>query len=411
MGERWGLQHRAVRSRPFHGDAEHSWAVVGGKNTVIPEIIGRLRTPCYVLDTALLKRNLQILARIQERTGCKILLALKGFAFWNVFPLMRNDLAGIAASSLHEARLGREEFGKEVHLYAPAYRDDEIGSLLELSDCVVFNSFSQWRRFREQCQNRDILYGLRINPEHSETSVSMYDPCASGSRFGIPLGEFDPDGLEGITGLHFHTLCQSSADALERTLKVVESKFGAYLHDREWVSFGGGHFITSEDYDVDQLCRMIDDFQSRYDVLVYLEPSETIALNCGFLVSSVLDVTRTTIDTVILDTSAVTHIPDVLEMPYRPAIEGAGEPGQYPHTYRLGGISCLSGDVIGDYSFPKPLNVGDKLVFHDMAAYTMVKNNTFNGISLPDIVHYDSATHLIRVVRSFSYQDYKNRLS
>lgn len=375
------------------------------------------RTPCYVLDTALLKKNLQVLADVQERAGCKILLALKGFATWSVFDIVRQYLAGVAASSLHEARLGREEFAKptagrplEVHVCAPAYRDDEFGELVSLVDHVVFNSFSQWQHFRGRVRP-GVSCGLRINPQHSEVKVRLYDPCAPGSRLGIVAASFGGADVSGIEGLHFHTLCELNSDALERTLGAVEAGFGKHLAGMRWVNFGGGHHITRSGYDLERLVRLILDFRKRYNVAVYLEPGEAIALDAGYLVASVLDIVHNDCDIAILDTSAAAHMPDVLEMPYKPRLVGAGEPGEYRYTYRLGGLSCLAGDVIGDYSFPQPLVVGQRLVFLDMAHYTMVKNNTFNGLRLPDIVVFDSESGKERLVKTFGYEDYRDRLS
>ncbi len=376
------------------------------------DIFSQVPSPCYVCDEVALRRNAEILAGVRERTGCKILLALKGFAMWSAFPLLRDYLDGVTASSLHEARLGREHFGKEVHVYAPAYREDEFGELLTYVDHITFNSFSQWRRFKEQASVLgDTAVALRINPEHSEVKTAIYDPCAPCSRLGITRQAFDGDDLAGISALHFHTLCELNSDALERTLAAVEEKFGAFLPQMKWVNFGGGHHVTREDYDVDRLCRLISIFQERYDVQVYLEPGEAVALNAGVLVASVLDFVDNGMTIAILDTSASTHMPDVLEMPYRPNIVGAGEAGEYAHTYRLGGMTCLAGDVIGDYSFPQPLKVGDRLFFLDMAHYSMVKNNMFNGVNLPAIALCDTEKGSWRVVREFRYEDYRDRLS
>ncbi len=370
-------------------------------------------TPCYVVNEGSLRRNLEILAGVQQRTGCKIILALKGFSMFSTFPVVRKYLSGIAASSLDEARLGFEEFGGEVHVCAPAYRDAGFQELLRYATHITFNSFSQWQRFRPAVSysEKKARCGLRINPRHSEVKVAMYDPCAPGSRLGITREQFHGQDLEGITGLHFHTLCELNSDSLERTLAVVERDFGPFLRRMEWVNFGGGHHITRQDYDVDRLCRVIDHFRKRYDVEVFLEPGEAIALNAGVLVASVLDIIHNDMDIAVLDTSAAAHMPDVLEMPYRPEIAGAGRPEKYPHTYRLGGMTCLAGDVIGDYSFPEPLAVGSRLTFMDMAHYTMVKNNTFNGIRLPSIAVYDPGKDKIRVVREFNYEDYRGRLS
>jgi carboxynorspermidine decarboxylase len=375
--------------------------------------LSRLSTPCYMIDLGLLEGNLKVLADVQARTGCKILLALKGFAAWSTFELCGRYLHGAAASSLHEAKLAAEYFRKEVHLCAPAYRDDEIPEYLRIIDHVVFNSFAQLGRFREAVESagRPVEIGLRINPRHSEVKTRIYDPCAPGSRLGIPIEQFEPDALDGIDGLHFHTLCELNADSLERTLAAVERQFGRFIPRMKWVNFGGGHHITRPDYDVDLLCRLVSGFIDRYRVGVYLEPGEAIALNTGFLVASVLDIVHNELDIALLDTSASAHMPDVLEMPYRPRIEGADDPGKLTHTYRLAGPTCLAGDVIGDYSFERPLKVGDKLVFYDMAHYTMVKNTMFNGINLPDIVLYDPKTGEFKLQRRFTYEDFKSRLS
>jgi carboxyaminopropylagmatine decarboxylase len=369
-------------------------------------------TPCYIVDAAAIERNLKILGSVQERTGCRILLALKGFAMFSLFPLIRKYLSGIAASSLHEARLGYEMFSKEVHVCAPAYIESEFGALLSYCDHVVFNSFTQWKRFRSSVFNtgKSIRCGIRVNPEHSEVRVPIYDPCGPFSRLGVTHKEFQEHELSGISGLHFHSLCELNADSLQRTVKAFEDGFGHLIDQMDWVNFGGGHHITRKDYDVDGLCETIQRFRNQHAVTVYLEPGEAIALNAGVLVSTVLDVIRNEMDIVILDTSAAAHMPDVLEMPYRPEIVGAGKPGEHPHTYRLGGMTCLAGDVIGDYSFPEPLNVGDKLTFSDMAHYTMVKNNTFNGVRLPAIAIQDPSGN-VAVVRTFHYENYRSRLS
>lgn len=371
------------------------------------------RTPCYVVDEGLLRKNLELLADVQEKAGCKIILALKGFAMFSTFPLIKKYLSGISASSLNEARLGFDEFGPDVHLCAPAYRPDEIDDIIKYSSHIIFNSFPQWDTFKDRiaASGKDIKCGLRINPEHSEVKTPIYDPCSPGSRLGIRISDFREDDLTGITGLHFHTLCELNADSLERTLKVVENKFGPIIKEMDWVNFGGGHHVTRSDYDRELLVGLIKDFKYKYGVDIYLEPGEAIALNTGFLVASVLDITKADKAIAILDTSAAAHMPDVLEMPYRPEIDGAGKPGEKKHTYRLGGMTCLAGDIIGEYSFDEPLEPGTRLVFKDMAHYTMVKNNTFNGIGLPDIALYDPGTDAARVIKSFGYEDYKNRLS
>lgn len=371
-----------------------------------------VKTPCYVVDEELLEKNLLILDSVQTRTGCKILLALKAFAMFSLFPLVKKYLHGIAASSVDEARLGFEEFGGEVHVFSPAYNEEEFGQLLSLADHIVFNSFSQWTTFRSRIppEARGKKFAIRVNPEHSEVKTAIYDPCAPFSRLGVTLANFRPEELDGISGLHFHTLCELDADSLERTLVVFEKKFGEFLHGMEWLNFGGGHHITRPGYNIELLCSSISRIASKYGVSVYLEPGEAIALGAGFLVASVLDIIDNGIKIAILDTSAATHMPDVLEMPYRPEIVDAGRPGIHPYTYRLGGPSCLAGDVAGDYSFPEPLKVGSKVIFLDMAHYTMVKNNTFNGIRLPSIAIRKRGGG-VNVVREFGYEEYRRRLS
>ena len=376
--------------------------------------VSKLATPCYVVDESKLAANLRRLDEVQRRTGCKIILALKGFSMFSTFPQIRKVLHGTAASSLNEARLGFEEFNHEVHVYAPAYRADEFDELLGYAYHLVFNSFTQWRQFKPRVaqSGRPIRCGIRVNPQHSEVKVPLYDPCATGSRLGVTRDQFEGQDLSGVSGIHFHTLCELNADALARTLPVVEEKFGRYFDGLSWINFGGGHHITRADYDVDLLCQIIQGFRARHPHLdVYLEPGEAIALNTGVLVASVLDIVHNGMDIAILDTSAAAHMPDVLEMPYRPGIVGAGNPGELPYTCRLGGLTCLAGDVIGDYSFPAPLAIGDKLIFADMAHYTMVKNNTFNGVGLPSIAIYHPDWEAIEVVRRFGYEDYRNRLS
>ena len=369
-------------------------------------------TPCYIIEEDALLRNLEILDSVQKKSGCKIIMALKGFAMFALFPLIRRYLCGVSASSIDEARLGYEQFGGEVHVCAPAYIGTEFDELLGYTDHMVFNSFSQWSRFKERVagNNRKISCGIRVNPEHSEVKVHIYDPCGPFSRLGTTRENFEENELDGITGLHFHNLCELNSDSLARTLKIVEDKFGSFFHRIRWINFGGGHHITRKDYDVDLLCSLITDFKKRHSLEVYLEPGEAIALNAGVLEASVLDIIRNKMNIAILDTSAAAHMPDVLEMPYRPAITGAGLPGEYHNTYRLGGMTCLAGDIIGDYSFREPLKTGSRLVFQDMAHYTMVKNNTFNGVRLPSIAIRKSSGEVV-IVRRFGYEDYKNRLS
>ncbi|MBA9088542.1 carboxynorspermidine decarboxylase [Fontibacillus solani] len=372
-----------------------------------------LPSPCFVVDEALLTRNLEILDSVQKRTGCNILLALKGFSMHSTFPLVGKYLKGITSSSLNEARLGYEKMGKEVHAYAPAYVDSEFDEYLKYCDHIVFNSFSQWNKYKDRVksvQGKTIECGIRINPEYSEGRTPIYDPCYNHSRLGVTLANFKPEELEGIDGIHFHTLCQQNSDALERTIQVIEEKFGEHLHKMKWINFGGGHHITREDYDIETLVRVINRIKDTYNVQVYLEPGEAVALNTGFLVASVLDILDNDMNIGILDTSAACHMPDVLEMPYRPEIIGAGMPNEKAYTYRFGGLTCLAGDVIGDYSFDEPLKPGDRLVFTDMAIYSMVKTNTFNGVNLPSIASYNEQEG-IKIIRQFGYEDFSSRLS
>ncbi|HEY1558876.1 MAG TPA: carboxynorspermidine decarboxylase [Kofleriaceae bacterium] len=371
--------------------------------------VSDVETPCFITDLGALEANLRILADVQRRAGCTILLALKGFAQWSTFPLVRKYLAGATSSSVAEARLAREELGGEVHAYAPAYTDGEIAELVTLADHVVVNSPAQWRRHRARLERARISCGLRVNHEHQEADVALYDPAGACSRLGTTRANLhDVDGLDG---LHFHTLCQNDSDALERAIAAFETKFGDFIPRVQWVNFGGGHHITRPDYDRERLVRVVRAFHDKWGKRVYLEPGEAIALGTGVLVASVLDTFDNGMPIAILDTSATAHMPDVLEMPYRPVIVGAGEPGAKQITYRLGGMTCLAGDVIGDYSFDRPLAIGDKLVFLDMAHYTMVKTTTFNGVRLPSIATHDPATKQITVHRRFAYRDYRDRLS
>ena len=375
-----------------------------------------LETPCFVTDLGALEANLQILGDVQKRAGCTILLALKGFAQWSTFPLVAKYLAGATSSSVAEARLAREELGGEVHAYAPAYSDAEMAELVTLADHIVLNSPSQWRRHRPaieaaRASGRTLSCGLRVNHEHQEVEVALYDPAGAFSRLGTTRANLRAEDLDGIDGLHFHTLCQVNSDALERAIAAFETKFGEFIPQMKWVNFGGGHHITRPDYDRERLVRVILAFRAKWNVPVYLEPGEAIALGTGILVASVMDTLYNGMPIAILDASATAHMPDVLEMPYRPVIIGAGDPGATPHTYRLGGLTCLAGDVIGDYSFPRALVPGDKLVFLDMAHYTMVKTSTFNGVRLPSIATHDPVTKTITIHRRFGYRDYRVRLS
>ena len=374
--------------------------------------ISTLPTPSYLVDQRLLIKNLELLSSVKERTGCKILLAQKAFSMFSVYPLIAKYLDGVTSSGVMEARLGYEEMGKEVHTYAPAFADHEMDDVIRYSDHIVFNSFHQWNKFKDKVKNsgKQIECGLRLNPKYSEIDTDIYNPCFTGSRLGITAEQFQPDELDGIDGLHFHTMCEQNSDTLERTLKVVDDTFGSYIKQMKWLNFGGGHHITRSDYDIETLIRCIQFAQDTYGVQVYLEPGEAVALNTGYLVSTVLDTIENGMHLAILDTSAACHMPDVLEMPYRPHIIGAGLPNEKTYTYRLGGPTCLAGDIIGDYSFDAPLKEGDKLIFCDMAHYTMVKNNTFNGMNLPSIALYSQENGL-QIIKQFGYEDFKSRLS
>ncbi len=377
----------------------------------------RVTTPAFVVDEGLLKKNLAVLADVKKQTGCRILLALKCFAMFSVFPLLKTVLDGTCASSPHEARLGREEFGREVHSFAAAYSKKDIINLATTSDHLVFNSFGQLETFGNlalqtaSARGLQLQLGLRINPEHSEGAVAIYDPCAPGSRLGIRSKEFPGKHLEQISGLHWHNLCEQNADCLERTIDAVEKSFGPYLPQMNYVNFGGGHLITSPDYHRRLLIDIINRFQDKWDTLVYLEPGEAVALNSGYLVTTVLDIISGDGKIAIIDSSVPAHMPDVLEMPYRPHIIGSGAVGEKRYHYRIGGLSCLAGDVAGDYTFDQPLAIGDKLVFSDMAIYTMVKTNTFNGIQLPSILLYRPENKELLTIREFDYADFKTRLS
>lgn len=369
---------------------------------------GVTHTPAYVLDESRLVQNLEILRGVQERTGCKILLAQKAFSMFAVYPTCADYLAGTTASGLFEARLGKEEFPGEVHVFEPAYKEDEFGELLQYADHIYFNSMNQLRKFRGKCAGKSI--GLRLNPECSTQDEPIYDPCAPGSRLGVTLANLDPDELEGLDGFHFHTLCEQGADALEITLRAIHEKFGNILHHAKWVNLGGGHHITKPGYDIPLLERLIQEVRQTYGVEVYLEPGEAIALNAGYLVTEVMDIVHNALDIAILDASAACHMPDVLEMPYRPPLYESGLAGEKAHTYRLSSRTCLAGDIIGDYSFDQPLAIGNRLCFEDMAIYSMCKNNTFNGMPLPDIgiLHTDGR---YEIVKRFGYSDFKERLS
>ncbi len=373
----------------------------------------RIETPMFIIDKAALRENLRILGRVQEQAGCSILLALKAFAAPSLAAEIRSVLPGVAASGPHEARLGKEQFAGLVHTYSPAYNPRYFPEVIRYSDHIVFNSLAQYARYRSAVHNAGhaIAMGLRINPEHSEVITPIYDPCGPGSRLGITKAELGDTLPEGITGLHFHTLCELGADALQRTLKAIEHDFSHVLPALQWMNWGGGHHITKAGYDTELLVRLIADWKARYDLEIFLEPGEAIAIGTGVLVSTVLDITRNgDVRNAVLDICATAHIPDVLEMPYRPDITGSGEPGERAHTYRLGGVSCLAGDVIGDYSFDTPLAVGQQLHLLDMSHYTMVKTSNFNGVQLPSIATYDPTDDTLVVERKFGYTSYSERL-
>lgn len=372
--------------------------------------ISNLKTPCYVIDEDSLLRNLEILRGVEKRTGCQILLAQKAFSCYHLYPLIGEYISGTACSGLYEAKLGFDEMGQVNHVFSAAYREEEFDEIISYCGHIIFNSFAQLDKYRERVLAAGKKIGLRINPECStQEGHEIYDPCSPKSRLGITNKNFRRDDLQGVTGLHFHTLCEQNSDDLEKTLDAVEEKFGDVLSGMEWINFGGGHHITRSDYDIQRLENCINRMQTKYGLEVYLEPGEAVALNAGYLVTEVLDIIENDMPIAILDTSAACHMPDVLEMPYRPPLKGSGNPGELEYTYRLGSQTCLAGDVIGEYSFVAPLNVGDKLVFEDMAIYSMVKNNTFNGMPLPSIVllKRDGTTELLR---KFGYDDFKNRL-
>lgn len=370
----------------------------------------KMKTPYYIVDEALVRKNLEVLRRVKKETGCKILLAQKAFSMFSMYPLIAEYLDGTTASGLYEARLGCEKFGKETHVFSPAYTDDDIQELLQYADHFVFNSIGQWKKYQKTMIEAGKTCGLRINPEFSTQEHGIYDPCGQFSRLGITIDQFEPECLEGISGLHFHTLCEQNSDDLVTTLHAVEKKFGAYLGQMEWINFGGGHHITRPDYDVDTLITEVNRIQDIYHVRVYLEPGEAVVLNTGFLVSKVIDIIENGMEIAILDASAACHMPDVIEMPYRPNIIGSGLPGEKEYTYRFGGPTCLAGDIIGDYSFDEPIEIGDLLVFCDMSHYSMCKNNTFNGMPLPSI-GIATEEGSVKLIKHFGYEDFLNRLS
>jgi carboxynorspermidine decarboxylase len=377
------------------------------------EISSTIRTPAYLIDETLIEENMLILRYVKDRTGCRVLHALKAFASFATFPIMAKYLDGVCASGLNEARLGREEFKKEVHTFGAAYKDSEIGPILKYSDAVIFNSFYQLGKHGAAALKKSVQIGLRVNPGYAEVATEMYNPCAPRSRLGITrdifLEEF-PKYKDIVDGLHFHAMCEQNSDVLERVLTAFEKLFGTHVKGLKWVNFGGGHHITRDDYDIERLIRLINNFKKRYGVEVYLEPGEAGVLKAGVMVSSVLDIVQNETYIAIVDASAETHMPDVLLMPYRPDIMTSGRPGEKQYTYRIAGPSCLAGDVMGDYSFDRPLERGDKLIFMDMALYSIVKSTTFNGINLPDIAVVKKGGEL-QSIKTFGYRDYRNRQS
>lgn len=372
----------------------------------------KVKTPCYVVDEKKLKENLRILRDVEQRSGAHILLAQKAFSMFSLYPLIGTYLSGTTASGLYEARLGHEEMGKENHVFAPAYKKEHMEELVKICDHIIFNSFGQYESYKDMCKN--VSVGIRVNPQFStQEGHEIYDPCGEFSRLGVTLEQFPKNvefGEGFIEGIHFHTLCEQNVDDLISTFGAVEEQFGQWFSKVKWINMGGGHHITREDYGREELISFIRRVREKYQVEVYLEPGEAIALNAGYLVTEVMDKVKNGREILILDASAACHMPDVLEMPYRPPLKGGYEPGEKSYTYRLSSLTCLAGDVIGDYSFDREIQVGERLVFEDMAIYSMVKNNTFNGIPLPDICLLKESGE-IETVRQFGYEDFKERLS
>ncbi len=374
---------------------------------------GDIATPVYLLDETLIEENMRVMQYVKDRTGCRVLHALKAYASFATFPVMRRYLDGVCASGLNEARLGCEEFRKEVHTFAAAYSEKEIGQILKYSDVVIFNSFHQLQQYGPPARRKGLEIGLRVNPGRSEVAAEMYNPCAPNSRLGVIHDVFKEEfqaHREIVDGLHFHAMCEQNSDVLERVLRSFEELYGQYIRGLKWVNFGGGHHITRDDYDIERLIRLINEFKKRYGVQVYLEPGEASVLNAGVLISTVVDIVKNRMEIAIIDASAEAHMPDVLIMPYRPNVMGSAQAGRKRYAYRLAGPSCLAGDVMGDYSFDKPLKRGDRLIFADMALYSIVKNTTFNGMNLPGIAVIRDGGR-IDTVKRFGYKDYRNRQS
>ena len=372
----------------------------------------KLPSPCWILEEKKLRKNLEQITTIKEKSGAKILLALKGYALWKSFPLIKPYLNGCCASGLHEAKLASETFGKEVHTYSPAFRKEEMAEIAQISHHLIFNSPSQFQYYAAQSKaiNPKLSLGLRVNPEYSESPKELYNPCGLYSRLGTTLKNMDESILKECDGLHFHALCEQDSQALENVLKNFEEKFGKYIAQMKWINFGGGHHLTRKGYDVEKLIHLIKNFKEKYGVEVYLEPGEAIGWKTGTLVTTVLDIVHNGMDIVILDSSAEAHMPDTIIMPYRAEVQGTGVAGEKAHTYRLAGNTCLAGDIMGDYSFDTPLQIGDKVIFEDQMHYTMVKATTFNGIKLPAIaIHKEDGS--VEVVREFGYEDFRDRLS
>jgi len=377
----------------------------------ILDILKSAPTPAYVIDEKKIRENLSILKSVEEKSGAKILLAQKAFSAFSLYPMIAEYVSGTACSGLYEAKLGFENMGKENHVFSAAYREDEMDEIISYCGHIILNSKNQLYKYRDKILSAGKKIGLRINPECStQEGHEIYDPCSPKSRLGITLKNFAEIDLTGVSGIHFHTLCEQNSDDLEKTLNAIEEKFGKYLYDMQWINFGGGHHITREDYDIEKLLLCIKRIKEKYNLEVFIEPGEAFALNAGYLVTTVLDITENDMPIAILDTSAACHMPDVLEMPYRPPLYMSGENGEKKYSYRLGSQTCLAGDVIGEYSFDEPLNIGDKLIFMDMAIYSMVKNNTFNGMPLPDIaILRENGKY--EIIKRFSYNDFKERLS
>ncbi|MCF2493232.1 carboxynorspermidine decarboxylase [Dyadobacter chenhuakuii] len=385
----------------------------------MPIDYNEIPSPCFVLDETLLRQNLSLIDSVQQAAGCKIILALKGFSMFSAFPIVKEYLSGATASSLNEVKLINDFMGYQAHTYMPAYLDNEFAEIMERSSHITFNSLSQWERFKDRVEafkaanpDHELSCGIRVNPQYSEVATDMYNPCVPGSRLGITRDKMPNTLPDGIDGIHFHTLCENGSDTLERTLEALESRFGDLLHQAKWLNMGGGHLMTREGYDIEKLKKLVSNIRAKYNLDVILEPGSAIAWRTGVLVTSVLDVMDSQgIDVAILDTSFAAHMPDTLEMPYKPVIAGASmEAVAGKPTYRMGGMTCLAGDFIGDYSFNQPLTSGDKIIFEDMIHYTMVKTTTFNGVNLPSIGMV-SAGGDFRLIKSFGYESFKDRLS